>query len=209
MIPVYYNRLSGDPLLALLFEGASPYELKVKPNIPLALYMSIISQQLSTKVADVIFARFLTIYGGTEPTPQQVVATDLAQLRAIGLSQSKAGYIKNVAQFDIDFGLGVEKLMGMTDEEIYPYVGAIKGIGRWTVHMLLMFSLGREDIFAADDLGIQNGMALLFGLDKTDRKKLRNDIIVLSEQWSPYRTYLCVHLWQWINRQQATKPVSV
>ena len=208
MIPVYYSRLSGDPLLSILFEGASPYELRVKANIPLALYMSIISQQLSTKVADVIYARFLNIYGGAEPTPHQVVATDVAQLRAIGLSQSKAGYIKNVAQFDIDYGLGIEKLMGMTDEEIYPYVGAIKGIGRWTVHMLLMFSLGREDIFAADDLGVQNGMALLFGLDKTDRKKLRNDIIVLSEQWSPYRTYLCVHLWQWINRQQATKPVS-
>jgi len=71
-----------------------------------------------------------------------------------------------------------------------------------------MFSLGREDIFIPDDLGIQNAMAMLFGLDKTDRKKLRADIITLSEQWSPYRTYLCVHLWQWINQQQSTKTVS-
>lgn len=128
-------------------------------------------------------------------------------MRSIGLSASKAGYIKNVAQFDLDHGLGVEKLNAMTEDEIYKYVGAIKGIGVWTIHILLMFSLQHEDIFAADDLGIQNAMAMLFNLDKTNRKKLRQDIIALAEQWRPYRTYLCVHLWQWINSQQKTKSI--
>jgi DNA-3-methyladenine glycosylase II len=207
MNPLYYTRLSGDPLLTKLFENSAPYELKEKSNIPLALYTSIMNQQLSTKVADVIYKRFINIYGGIEPTPQQVVDTPLEQFRAIGLSMAKAGYIKNVAQFAIDQGLDLEQLKAMSDDDIYKYVGAIKGVGKWTIHILLMFSLGREDIFIPDDLGIQNAMAMLFGLDKTDRKKLRADIITLSEQWSPYRTYLCVHLWQWIN-QQGTKITS-
>ena len=201
----YYARLSGDPLLTKLFENSVPYELKEKTNIPLALYTSIMNQQLSTKVADVIFKRFINIYEGAEPTPQEVADTPVEQFRAIGLSLAKAGYIKNIAQFAIDNGLDLEKLKAMSDDDIYKYVGAIKGVGKWTIHILLMFSLGREDVFIPDDLGIQNAMALLFGLDKTDRKKLKQDIITLSEQWSPYRTYLCVHLWQWINRQQTVK----
>ncbi|TSJ43989.1 DNA-3-methyladenine glycosylase 2 family protein [Mucilaginibacter corticis] len=205
MNSAYYLRLSADPLLAKLFENSIPYELKEKANIPLALYTSIMNQQLSTKVADVIYKRFINIYGGLEPTPQQVIDTPVEQFRAIGLSAAKAGYIKNVAQFAIDQGLDLEQLKAMNDDDIYKYVGTIKGVGKWTIHILLMFSLGREDIFIPDDLGIQNAMAMLFGLDKTDRKKLRADIITLSEQWSPYRTYLCVHLWQWINQQQSTK----
>lgn len=203
--PPYFERLSADPHLAKIFENVVPYELKLNSNIPLALYTSIINQQLSTKVADVIYNRFLGLYNGVAPTPQQITDTPLEQLQSIGLSRQKANYIKNVAQFDIDNGLSAEKLNSMTEEEVYKYVGAIKGIGQWTVHILLMFSLQREDVFAADDLGIQNAMAALFDLDKTNRKKLREDIIALAKQWSPYRTYLCVHLWRWINQQAATK----
>ncbi|MDB5156289.1 MAG: DNA-3-methyladenine glycosylase 2 family protein [Mucilaginibacter sp.] len=205
MISSYYTHLSGEPLLAKLFENSEPYELKENPNIPLALYTSIMNQQLSTKVADVIYKRFINIYEGIEPTPQQVIDTPMEKLRAIGLSQAKAGYIKNIAQFALNEGLDLEKIKAMSDDDIYKYVGSIKGVGKWTIHTLLMFGLGREDIFIPDDLGIQNAMALLFGLDKTDRKKLRTEIITLSEQWSPYRTYLCVHLWRWFHQQQAVK----
>jgi len=208
MIHPYYSRLSGDPLLAKLFEDTVPYELKQRANIPLALYTSIMNQQLSTKVADVIHKRFLNLFDGAEPTPQQVVDIPSEQLRVIGLSNAKVSYVKNIAQFAIDNGLELEKLTAMSDDEIYKYVGAIKGVGKWTIHILLMFSLGREDVFIPDDLGIQNAMALIFGLDKADRKKLRADIITLSEQFSPYRTYLCVHLWQWLNKQPATKAVN-
>ncbi len=201
----YFEKLSTDPLLVKIFGNVQPYELKLNTNVPLALYTSIINQQLSTKVANVIYGRFLGLFGGVEPTPQQIIDIPIEQLQSVGLSKSKAGYIKNVAQFDIDNGLGTEKLNQMTEEEIYKYVGSIKGIGQWTVHILLMFSLQREDVFIADDLGIQNAMAALFNLDKTNRKKLREDIIKLSEQWRPYRTFLCVHLWRWINLQQTIK----
>lgn len=197
----YYLKLSADPQLERMFAGIGPYELKGKTDIPLALYTSIFNQQLSTKVGDIITQRFMDLYGGVAPTSQQVVDTPVEQLRAIGLSQQKANYVKNVAQFDLEHGLGAEKLALMTDDEVHKYVGSIKGIGFWTVQILLMFSLQREDVFAADDLGIQNAMAALFDLDKTDRKKLKKDIIALSEQWRPYRTFLCVHLWRWINQK--------
>src|ERR1700712_4712288 len=119
MISSYYTHLSGDPLLAKLFENSAPYELKENPNIPLALYTSIMNQQLSTKVADVIYKRFINIYEGIEPTPQQVIDTPMEKLRAIGLSQAKAGYIKNIAQFALDEGLDLEKLKAMSDDDIY------------------------------------------------------------------------------------------
>jgi DNA-3-methyladenine glycosylase II len=158
-----------------------------------------VSQQLSVKVADVILQRFMDIYDGISPTPKQVIGTSHEKLRSIGLSNAKANYVRNVAQFAIDQGLQLDKLQAMSDDEIFAYVGVIKGVGKWTIHLLLMFILGREDIFIADDMGVQNAMAKLFSLDKSNRKKLRQQIIEIAEKWSPYRSYLNVHLWQWLN----------
>jgi len=88
------------------------------------------------------------------------------------------------------------KLNKMNNEEVITYLTPIKGVGRWTVEMLLMFALGREDVFAADDLGIQNAMIGLYNLDRADKKKFRQQLLRISEKWSPYRTYACLHLWQ-------------
>jgi len=201
----YYDILSADPLLEKVFRNSAPHEFKISDDIPMALYSSIMSQQLSVKVADVILKRFMNIFNGVAPTPQQVLNTSHEELRAIGLSNAKANYVKNVAQFAIDHGLQLDKLQAMSDEEIFEYVSTIKGVGKWTIHLLLMFSLGREDIFVADDLGVQNAMAELFDLDKTDRKKIKQQIITIAEKWSPYRSYLNIHLWQWLNnRPKAT-----
>lgn len=197
----YFATLSNDPDLKKIFEGAVPHELKAKENIPLYLYNSIISQQLSTRVADVIYGRFLGLYEGLAPSSSQVLATSIEQLQSIGLSKPKAGYIQNIARFDLEYGLGIEKLSAMTDEEVGQHVGAIKGVGLWTVQILLMSALAREDVFVADDLIIQNTMATLFDLDKTDRKKLKATINELAERWKPYRTYVCVHLWRWNDRE--------
>ncbi len=198
----YFNSLSKHPDLQPLFEGAEEQVLKAKTNIPLYLYNAIISQQLSTRVADVIYERFLGLYGGITPSSDEVVATSIEQLQSIGLSRPKAGYIQNIARFDLEQGLDVMQLERMTNEEVGDYVGSIKGVGQWTVQILLMFALAREDVFVADDLIIQNTMADLFALDKLDRKKLRKDIIELAEQWKPYRSFVCVHLWHWNNNQK-------
>src|SRR5947208_4362087 len=85
----------------------------------------------------------------------------------------------------------------MSSEEIIALLTQIKGVGQWTVEMLLMFTLGREDVFAADDYGIQSMMVKVYGLDTTDKKQLRQRLINISEKWKPFRTYGCLHLWNW------------
>jgi len=193
----YKEHLSKDRKLKKLFEEGEPHTLKKRKNICTYLCASIMSQQLSTKVAKVIHTRFIGLYGGKEPTPQQIIETPHEQLRAIGLSNAKANYVKNVAQFELDHGMDHKKLNKMDNEEIIAYLTQIKGVGRWTVEMLLMFALGREDIFAIDDWGVQNAMIHLYKLDREDKKKFREDLLRISKKWSPYRTYACLHLWRW------------
>jgi DNA-3-methyladenine glycosylase II len=193
----YIAHLSKDKKLKRLLEGSEPHKLKKRKNICTYLCASIMSQQLSTKVATVIYNRFLALYGGKEPLPQQIIETPFEKLRSVGLSNAKVNYVKNVAQFAIDFGMDAKKLHNMDNEEVIAYLTQIKGVGRWTTEMLLMFALGREDVFAVDDLGIQNAMIRLYKLDNSDKKKLREDLLRISKKWSPYRTYACLHLWQW------------
>lgn len=193
----YIAHLSKDKKLKKLVETGKPHKLKKRKNICNYLCASIMSQQLSTKVATVIHNRFLALYGGKEPTPQQILDTPFEKLRGIGMSNAKTNYVRNVAQFELDFGMDPKKLHKMDNEEVIGYLTQIKGVGRWTVEMLLMFALGRADVFAVDDLGIQNAMVKLYKLDKTDKKKLKEDLVRISSKWSPYRTYACVHLWGW------------
>ena len=193
----YVAHLSKDKKLKKLVESAEPHQLKKRKNICSYLCASIMSQQLSTKVATVIHNRFLALFGGKEPLPQQIIDTPFEKLRGIGLSNAKVNYVKNVAQFELDFGMDAKRLYKMDNEEVIVYLTQIKGVGRWTTEMLLMFALGREDVFAVDDLGIQNAMINLYKLDNSDKKKLREDMLRISKKWSPYRTYACLHLWQW------------
>ena len=155
------------------------------------------SQQLSTKVAKVIFNRFLELFGREEPTPEQIAATPFDKLRAIGLSNAKTQYVLNVAQFAIEHKLDDKRLKKMSDGEIIELLTQIKGVGKWTVEMLLMFTLGREDLFAVDDYGIQVAMKKLYKLDDGNKKDFREKMLKISKKWSPYRTYACMHLWSW------------
>jgi DNA-3-methyladenine glycosylase II len=193
----YIPHLSKDKKLKKLVETGEAHQLKKRKNICTYLCASIMSQQLSTKVADVIYKRFIDLYAGKEPTPQQIIDTPAETLRGIGLSNAKVSYVKNVAQFEVDFGMDAKKLARMSNEEVIEYLIIIKGVGRWTVEMLLMFALGREDVFAVDDLGIQNAMIKLYKLDNSDKKQLKEKMLQLSAKWSPYRTYACIHLWRW------------
>lgn len=193
----YVTHLSKDKKLKKLVNGGKPYKLVKRKNIGTWLCASIMSQQLSTKVADVIYQRYLNLYEGKEPTPQHILDTPFEKLRAIGLSNAKVSYVQNVARFEIEYGLEPKKLHKMNNEEVIAYLTQIKGVGHWTSEMLLMFALGREDIFAIDDLGLQNAMIKLYGIKNKNKKKFRGELLRISEQWSPYRTYACVHLWKW------------
>jgi len=193
----YIAHLSKDKKLAKLIAQHEPFTLKSHKNICLRLCASIMSQQLSTKVAQVLHRRFLELYEGNEPTPEQIVATPFEKLRGIGMSHAKTQYVLNVAQFAIDHDLNDKKLKKMSDEEVIELLTEIKGVGRWTVEMLLMFTLGREDIFSVDDYGIQSAMKKIYKLDDNNKKELKGKILKISEKWKPYRTYACLHLWHW------------
>jgi DNA-3-methyladenine glycosylase II len=192
----YIAHLSKDQNLKKLIAQHGALSLKKQKNLYLYLCYSIMSQQLSTKVARVIRQRFLDLYGG-EPSPQQIVDTPFEKLRAIGMSNAKANYVQNVARFEIEKGMNHQKLSRMSNEEVIEYLTQIKGVGRWTTEMLLMFALCREDIFALDDLGLQQAVTKLYDLKHRKKKILLNKIAKISEQWSPYRTYASMYLWRW------------
>jgi DNA-3-methyladenine glycosylase II len=192
----YKQHLSKDKKLAKLLTEQH-HQLEMKKNIPLRLMASIMGQQLSTKVAKVIYHRFLDLYGKKEPKPQQVIDTPHETLRAIGLSNAKVQYVKNVAAFCIEQKINDKKLTSFSNEEIIDLLTQIKGVGKWTVEMLMMFSLGREDVFAVDDLGIQQAMERLYNIDASNKKLMKEKMLQLSNKWSPYRTFACLHLWSW------------
>ncbi len=193
----YISHLSKDKKLREVLAEQDPFELKTRKNICLRLCASIMSQQLSTKVAEVIFKRFLQLYDGAEPTPQQIADTPFEKLRAIGLSNAKTQYVLNTAQFAIDNNLDDKRLKKMSNDEITELLTQIKGVGKWTVEMLLMFTLGREDIFSIDDYGIQTAVKKLYALDDSNKKAFREKMLKISAKWKPYRTYACLHLWRW------------
>ena len=192
----YLLHLQKDKKLAKILGEPLPL-LQMRQNIPLRLMASIMSQQLSTKVAKVIYKRFLEIYGGDEPEPKQVLETPFETLRAIGLSNAKVNYVQNVARFCIENEITDTKFLSLTNEEIVDLLTQIKGVGKWTVEMLLMFTLGREDIFAVDDLGIQQAMVKVYKIPTDDKKAVKDMMLKISSKWSPYRTYACLHLWSW------------
>lgn len=192
----YQAYLKKDSKIASILTD-EPMVLKRRRNIPVRLMASIMSQQLSTKVAAVIFQRFLMLFGGKEPTVEAVLQTDDTTLRSIGLSNAKVGYVKNVATFFANNHITDAHLKKMSDQEIIDLLVQIKGVGRWTVEMLLMFSLGREDVFAVDDLGIQQAMCKLYKIDATDKKAMKLAMQKKAQKWVPYRTYACLHLWSW------------
>ncbi len=195
--PVYYQHLSRDRKLLPLLKAQPPFLLKKERNICLQLCASIMSQQLSTKVAAVIYRRFLDLFDGAEPSPEQILSLPVETLRSVGLSGAKTQYVRNVAQYALEQGMEDKKLYRMSNEEVMSFLTPIKGVGRWTVEMLLIFTLGREDIFSPDDLGIQQAMARLYKLDQTDKKAFREHLLKISGRWAPYRSYACMHLWRY------------
>lgn len=192
----YIEHLSKDKKLLPVITAIGPLHLKKRKNLCLRLCASIMSQQLSTRVAEVIFRRFLELYGDEEPTPQQIIDTPFDKLRAIGLSNAKVSYVQNVAHFVIEHGLDDKKIAKMDNEDVIETLTQIKGVGRWTVEMLLMFTLGREDVFAVDDLGIQQAMERLYKIDPTNKKEMKEKMLRISQKWAPYRTYACLYLWR-------------
>lgn len=193
----HITHLSKDKKLKILIESQTPFILEKRKKVYLRLCSSILSQQLSTTVAKVLYKRFLELYNGREPTARQILDTPAETFRSIGFSNAKASYVHNVCRFFIENNITDAQLYKMNNEEVIALLTQIKGVGKWTVEMILMFTLGREDIFALDDLGLKQGVIRLYNLKETDKKVLIKKIEKISSKWSPYRTYASRYLWNW------------
>jgi DNA-3-methyladenine glycosylase II len=190
------KHLSLDIKLASVINTVGLSVINTNNDLYFSLLKAVVSQQLSTKAAATIFNRFLNLFPYKEPYANLVLTVDVEQLRSVGLSYQKAGYIKNIAQFSMDKTLDYEQLKTMTNEELIAYLVQIKGVGKWTVEMILMFSLGREDVFTTDDLGIVTAMKNIYGIN-TSNKAYKKEMLAIAEPWKPYRTYACQCLWAW------------
>jgi DNA-3-methyladenine glycosylase II len=193
----YIEHLKKDAKLATIISGPIGYSLTTQKNIAFKLICSIMSQQLHTKVAAILQQRFIKLCGTSNPSSQKILSLDTEALRSIGLSAAKASYVHNVAMFCQEHRITDKKLNDMDNEEIISLLTQIKGVGRWTVEMLLMFSMGRTDVFALNDLGLQHAVIKLYHITIEDKKKRLIKIKSLSEKWAPYRTYAALYLWQW------------
>ncbi len=187
--------LSQDAVLAAIIANGSPLKSSRSEDLYFKLLGSIVSQQLSTKVAAVIFRRFTELFADQYPHPHLVQQTPDEVLRGAGLSFQKIGYVRNVAAFAAAGNLEHAAIDALEDEDLIKHLTQIKGVGRWTVEMLLMFALERPDVFPVDDLGIQNAMKRHYGLEETG-KTLRLRMQEIAESWRPYRTIASKYLWQ-------------
>ncbi|HUN16968.1 MAG TPA: DNA-3-methyladenine glycosylase 2 family protein [Saprospiraceae bacterium] len=158
------------------------------------LINAILSQQLSTKVAKVIAERFWNKIGNKKQKIDTIINLDIEELRLCGLSYQKGNYVKNIANFWKEHNIKDKDFETMEDGEILKKLTQIKGVGNWTAEMVLMFCLGREDVFSHDDYGIQVAMKKIYKLESSG-KELKEAMIKKSSKWKPYRTYACMYLW--------------
>ncbi len=189
--------LTKDKKLATIIAQQPKYVLKRRKHVYLHLCNSIMSQQLSTKVADVFQQRFMNLFATDNPSAADILAIPFETLRGIGLSNAKVNYVQNICRFFMEHNITDAQLYKMNEEELIALLTQIKGVGRWTVEMVLMFTLGREDVFAVDDLGIQQAICKLYKVDAADKKTMKEKMLRISKKWSPYRTYACRYLWGW------------
>lgn len=153
----------------------------------------IINQQLSDKASATIFSKFKKLYPQGKITPEYTLKLEHGQIRKAGTSNSKARFIKGLAQKVVDEELKFEKLESMTDEEVMRELTQIKGIGPWTAEMFMMFSLARSNLFSYGDLGLKKAIKKLYKFKTNPTQKQMEKIV---SKWSPYKTYACIILWQ-------------
>lgn len=184
-----------DPKLRDVIKRIGACELHgAAPKDPfVTLCVSIASQQLSTKAAATIFGRFADLFPNRKPTPERVMTLRGERIRATGFSRAKVEFIKDLAAHVLDGRLDLTRLKKHPDEEVMRQLVAVKGIGRWTAEIFLMFRLGRLDVLPADDLGLMNAVHRVYGLrERPDAKTLRQ----MGEAWRPYRSVAAWYLWQ-------------
>jgi DNA-3-methyladenine glycosylase II len=185
----------ADPVVGALIDRYGPCALNPHTDYYGELVGAIIGQQLSEKAGATIYKRFLGLFEGRLPTPEQIIATDTEAIRSIGCSYSKAGYMKDLAQHIIDGRLDLAHIATLPNDEVIRQLVAVKGIGEWSAHMFMMFSLGRLDILPTGDLGIRKAMMQLYDLPELPKPQVMHEL-ALTHHWAPYQSVACWYLWQ-------------
>lgn len=190
---------ASDPILEIIIKRAGLSTITPHKNYYQELVESIISQQLSVKAAATIQKRFLDLFeGGDFPTPAEILKKDIEQLRAVGLSRQKASYIQDLALKVIEETVRFNHLDALTNDEVIAELTQIKGVGVWTVHMFLMFCMGRLDVLPVGDLGIKNGIQKLYDLDTSPTPEVIQNIAT-ANNWHPYESIASWYVWHSLN----------
>jgi DNA-3-methyladenine glycosylase II len=194
---------SADPVLAPIIALAGLPTITPHKNYYQELVESIVSQQLSVKAARTIMKRFLKLFAGSEfPTPDQILAKTVEDMRAVGLSRQKATYIQDLAVKVIEGTVRFDHLDALSNDEVIAALTQIKGVGVWTVHMFLMFCMGRLDVLPTGDLGIKNGIFKLYGLkEKPSPEHIEK--IAKKNKWHPYESVASWYVWHSLDNKPA------
>ena len=191
----------NDPVIQSIAVGNTLPEIKRTTNLFVDLLEDIVAQQLSGKVADVIFKRFCCLFPKNLPTPELLSKISTEDLRSVGLSNAKANYVKNIAEYAMGNTLTVEHFDRLSDDEIIKELTRIKGVGVWTAQMVLIFSLNRPNVFPIDDLAIRLGMQKLYAVE-LEGKALKQKLVDIADGWQPNRTLGTRLVWAWVNSQK-------
>jgi len=185
--------LKKDPKIAKIILQVGEYSVKITKNRYRSLVEAIVAQQLSGPVADSILKKFRKLYKSDFPKPTVVLQTSDKKLRTVGLSKMKIVYIKELSKKIESRNLNMRNFSSMEDEQIIEHLTNVKGIGRWTAEMFLIFSMGRLDVLPVGDLGLKKGIQLMFSLNELPTEE---QIRRLTESWRPYRTIATWYIWK-------------
>jgi DNA-3-methyladenine glycosylase II len=192
----------SDPTMAALIERVGRIGLATRlerrgeerPNDAYgALLRAIVGQQLSTKAARTIYLRVIDIFGGTTPSPEQLLEASEAELRGAGLSGRKVEYVRDLAAHILSGELEVDRLDELSDEEAIAELVAVRGLGRWTAEMFLLFHLERPDVLSGGDLGIRKAVQIEYGLEEMPKPE---QVLEIGEPWRPHRSLASLYLWE-------------
>jgi len=202
-LTVAQKRLAAsDPVMADLVKRLGPMSVAERrrrrgqpprDDAYVALVRAVVGQQLSTKAARTIYDRVVALFDDGVPSPEQLLAADEDALRGAGLSGRKVEYLRDLAQHVVDGELELNRLSELSDEEVIEEVTAVRGLGRWTAEMFLIFHLGRPDVISGGDLGIRRAIETEYGLARIPTP---DDVVERAEAWKPHRSLACIYLWE-------------
>ncbi len=192
-----------DPVMRDLIDQAGPFTLKLDRNRFGMLVRSILSQQISTKAARSIRLKLEGLLAPGKISPESIAAVTDDQLRSVGLSGQKVSYVRDLSERSLDNRLRLSRIGRLSDEDVIEHLIQVRGIGRWTAQMFLIFSLGRLNVFPHDDLIVRSSIQELYGLPQLPDKQTSHEI---AEVWAPYRSVASWYCWRWIDVKSRSNP---